>query len=342
MVENVIHSNPLVSVLMPVYNGELYLNEAIKSILQQTYSNFEFLIINDGSTDKSEHIVQSFNDPRIVYVNNEQNMGLIKTLNKGLDLVKGTYIARMDCDDISLPLRIEKQISFLENNTSYGLCGTQFCSLKNGKLLRKSLPCTNEDLKSWLLFKSPIAHPTVMLRSDVIKNNNFQYSQEFPSAEDFHLWTEFAKISKLANLPDVLLLYRIHRHQITQRLISEKENSKLKNILHYFEYIGIVPTSEQIEMHNLISDGKSKGEIEFLKNVNQWFVKIIEFNNDHQKLDNTSLEKVLSVKWAMVCGNSGLGLKAWSIFKSSYFSIKCGTKVRLKLWIKIMLKHKKY
>jgi len=342
MVENVKNINPLVSVIMPVYNGGLYLNEAIQSILKQTYSDFEYIIINDGSTDNSEEIILYYHDPRIVYVKNEQNLGLIQTLNKGITLVKGKYIARMDCDDISLPTRFEKQINFLEENKDYGLCGSQYCKLKNRKLKRKRIPCSDGIIKAQLLFSCPIAHPTVMLRTDVLVNNKLKYSNDFPSSEDYHLWTEFAKVTKLANLTAVLLYYRIHGNQITQRLINEKENSKINNIINYLSYIGIVPTKEQIEIHNIVSDGKSKGDVEFLKNVNLWFVRIIKINNVHQKLDKKALETVLSLNWAKTCGNSGLGLKVWKIFKSSYFSQKCGTLVLIKLLIKIILKHKQY
>ena len=116
--------NPLVTVLMPVYNGEKYLKEAIESILNQTFKDFEFLIINDGSTDNSVKIIQSFNDLRIRLIHNESNIGLIKTLNKGLKLSNGKYIARMDCDDVSLPKRLSVQINFMEKHPEIGVCGS--------------------------------------------------------------------------------------------------------------------------------------------------------------------------------------------------------------------------
>ena len=116
--------NPLVTVLMSVYNGEKYLERAIKSILNQTFKDFEFLIINDGSTDNSVKIIQSFNDLRLRLIHNESNIGLIKTLNKGLKLSNGKYIARMDCDDISLPKRLSIQASFMEKYPEIGVCGS--------------------------------------------------------------------------------------------------------------------------------------------------------------------------------------------------------------------------
>ena len=117
-------NEPMVTVLMAVYNGEKFLKEAMESILTQTFTDFEFLIINDGSTDNSVKIIEEFNDPRIRLIHNEKNLKLIASLNKGISLAKGKYIARMDCDDISMPYRLEKEVDFLENSLEYGLVGT--------------------------------------------------------------------------------------------------------------------------------------------------------------------------------------------------------------------------
>ena len=119
-----IESSPIVTVLMPVYNAEKYLAEAINSILNQTFTNYELLIINDGSTDKSEEIILKYSDKRIRYIKNDKNIRLVATLNKGIELAKGKYIARMDADDISVPTRLEKQITLLENNEDIGVCGS--------------------------------------------------------------------------------------------------------------------------------------------------------------------------------------------------------------------------
>ena len=129
--------NPKVTVLMPVYNCEKYLRESIESILNQTFKDFEFLIINDGSSDKSAEIVESYNDNRINFVQNEKNIGLAASLNRGLDIAKGEYIARMDADDISLPERLEKQVRFMETNPQIGICGQLDKNLWRHKLYWK-------------------------------------------------------------------------------------------------------------------------------------------------------------------------------------------------------------
>ena len=152
------------SVVMPVYNAEKYLSEAIESILQQSFEDFEFLIINDGSTDRSKDIVLQYDDPRIIYVENDSNMGLIATLNRGIKLARGLFLARMDADDISVKDRFAKQIAFLKNNPNYGLCGSTV-RIIDGKGQRKKrvmLPITDTEIRTYSYFSSPLIHPTVM------------------------------------------------------------------------------------------------------------------------------------------------------------------------------------
>lgn len=209
---------PKVSVIMPAYNAEKYIGEAIESILTQTYSDFEFIIINDGSVDGTEKIINSYKDARIIYMANEKNMGIIVTLNKGLKIASGEYIVRMDADDISLPDRIEKQVEFMDKNMDIGVLGTGLRIF--GEYIQESeriFKTSADELKAELLFNSCIAHPTVVIRKSVIVNNNLEYDKDFVGKEDFALWWEIAKVSKIATIPEVLLWYRVHGNQVTQK-----------------------------------------------------------------------------------------------------------------------------
>ena len=163
---------PMISVIMPVYNGEKYLCEAIDSILNQTYTDFEFIILNDGSTDKTEEIILSYDDPRIVYVKNETNLQIVKTLNKGIALAKGKYIARMDADDISLPERFEKQLKFMEQYPSIDVCGTWMRIIDKPKQVW-TYPEKHEEIKAQLLFNTPLSHPTLIIKKSFF--NDFKY-----------------------------------------------------------------------------------------------------------------------------------------------------------------------
>jgi glycosyltransferase involved in cell wall biosynthesis len=212
MDENIKH--PKISVVMPIYNGEKYLVEAIDSILNQTYSDFELLLINDGSKDATERIILSYSDKRIVYVKNEENLGLIKTLNKGLDLAKGEFIARMDQDDISHSKRFEKQIKIFEENKEIGVCGTWFTMF--GGNIDKILvahPERSEEIKLHLLGHCTLGHPTVMLRKSAIGSE--RYDEDYQAAEDYEFWVRLSKITKLYNIPESLLDYRMHDSNMT-------------------------------------------------------------------------------------------------------------------------------
>ncbi|WP_461638815.1 glycosyltransferase family 2 protein [Labilibaculum euxinus] len=208
------------SVLMPVYNGEKYLRDAINSILNQTFKDYEFLIINDGSTDCSEEIVLSYSDPRIRYIKNLENLKLVKTLNKGLDLCQGEYIARMDADDIALPTKLEKQIAYLDTHPEVIVCGTQIERFGLNKCKKKKISwirTNNEEIKAQLLLSSCFAHPTVVIRSSVIKEFNFKYDANYEHMEDYKMWADLAKIGNFYNIPESLLRYRLTEGQICSK-----------------------------------------------------------------------------------------------------------------------------
>lgn len=207
-------NSTLISVVMSVYNSEKYLAEAIDSILNQTYTNFEFIIINDGSTDNSLAIIQAYmlEDSRIVLISRE-NRGLPYSLNEGVSIAKGEYIARMDADDISLPSRLEEQIDFMQKN-NIDVCGSSIQVFgENIRNKIKIYPTSNNEIKFVLILMSPFAHPTVIMKHtifDKVKYNNFK------TAQDYDLWTQVALQGyKMANLDKVLLKYRSHSEQIT-------------------------------------------------------------------------------------------------------------------------------
>ncbi len=208
--------NPKVTVLMSVYNGEKYLKEAIDSILGQTFKDFEFLIINDGSTDKTGEILKSYNDPRIKIINNEKNIGLTKSLNKGLTLARGEYIARQDADDISMPERLEKEVEFLEQNRNVGLVGTDYLFInEKGKVIH-IVKCLNgsRELKAKLLEGNQFGHGSVMLRRECIDKVGV-YREEFKFAQDYDFCLRIAEMYDVANISEPLYKWRIDSKSIS-------------------------------------------------------------------------------------------------------------------------------
>lgn len=212
-------ANPAVTVLMPVYNGEKYLREAIESILAQTFTDFEFLIINDGSTDGTREIARSYRDPRIRLVDNPMNMGLVKSLNRGLELASGELIARQDSDDVSYPTRLERQITFLDAHPEVVLVGTQaHLANQHGSILHTSAhPLPYIGVCWQLLFDNPFVHTSVMFRRAIGWNKLQGYNETFILCEDFELWSRMARAYEVRNLPDILVKYRIHPHSVMRK-----------------------------------------------------------------------------------------------------------------------------
>jgi glycosyltransferase involved in cell wall biosynthesis len=210
-----------VSVLMPVHNGATYLHKAITSILAQTFFDFQFLIIDDGSTDQSVAIIQSFSDQRIRLIRNETNMGFVFSLNLGLELIRTEYLARMDCDDLSLPERLQKQVAVLEHNPEIGVCGTWFEYFMGHSLVMR-FPEKDADIKREFSFHNCIGHPTVMLRTEILKKHHLKYDPEFIHTEDYDLWAKLAPFTCFYNVPEVLYKYRIHEAQISHVHVEQQ------------------------------------------------------------------------------------------------------------------------
>lgn len=234
---------PRVSVLMSVYNDSEFLRLAIESILQQTYQNFEFLIIDDGSTDDSRGIIRSYQDSRIRLIVNDQNMGLTQSLNKGLNLSKGSLIARMDSDDIAYPQRFARQVAFLEAHPDVAVVGTQVRTIdENGRPIHSGgwKKSTSWGAIRWqLIFDNPLVHTTVMFRRSVIWNEFGGYAEEFPSSQDFELWSRVAGRHRLANLPDGLMDFRVHSGSVSWNYKKENEKKLVQvlqeNVKPYWE-----------------------------------------------------------------------------------------------------------
>jgi glycosyltransferase involved in cell wall biosynthesis len=202
---------PKVTILMAVYNGERYLREAIESILGQSLHDFEFLIINDGSTDSSREVILSYDDPRIRLVDNTRNLGQTRSLNRGLELAEGQFIARQDADDISGPERLAKQVAFLETHTEVALLGTCYTEIDvQGTLIADiPLPCDCTQIRWCLLFFCPFVHSSVMLRKSSVLGQIGFYNETFSYGEDYELWSRIARCLPVANLRESLVQYRI-------------------------------------------------------------------------------------------------------------------------------------
>jgi len=260
-----IKNAPLVSVIIPVYNAEKYVEQAVRSIMNQTYQNLEILITDDCSTDGSFAILQKLaeEDARIKLFRNEYNQKIVRTLNALVERAAGKYIARMDADDISASKRIEKQVAFLEANPDIAICGTNAWHIdEKGKVLRCShLASSNDDIQKYKLFACPFYHPTVLVNALIFKNN--RYDEKYLYAEDFELWLRILANHKSINLKDRLLYYRVLPNSISSNSISQARQKQLSNSLYRFDQILLIkkirnPISAGALSYSLLREKKVK------------------------------------------------------------------------------------
>lgn len=314
-------SNPKVTVLMPVYNAEKYVGEAIESILNQTFRDFEFLIINDGSTDNSLGIIESYKDLRIKLVNNEKNLGLSHTLNKGIDLSEGEYIARMDADDISLPVRLEKQINFMDSHLEIGICGTwiegfgdpELCGVWKAKKEHNELFCN-------LMFGSSFAHPSVMMRKTILMEYNaLRYEHDYCPCEDYRLWYLLLSKTQGTNLQECLLLYRRERNsgQMSETLpiVANTDRVRLDVIT---DLIGDL-TDDDKSFYLYLLNQKISDDVSICNRSVQLIVSIIRANQKRKIFPEPTFRRKLA-RFLFAKLYSSINIKAYAyLFSSSTF-----------------------
>lgn len=285
--------NPAITVLMPVYNAEIFIREAIDSILNQTFSDFEFLIFNDGSTDRTEEIIKNYHDDRIRFFSSKRNIGYLHHLNDGIKIAKGKYIARMDSDDIAYINRFETQFKYLEQNPDVGVCGSYSNLFGSAKGLSKN-PIEHDEILAQLPFGNAFIHPSVMIRKSVLSDNNLLYNNEFYKSEDYELWVKLSKIAKLHNIPKALLKYRVHENQVSQ-LCSEDQKDNVKRIYSLlFKEINIELSDEEFEIHYNLNLANPKFSLIVVEN---WLEKLYRANMEFKYFPEPYFSNNLTEKW---------------------------------------------
>jgi len=208
-------SFPILSVVLPIWNGQNFIADAISSVLLQSFKDFELLVLDDGSDDSSVEICQQFTDPRIRVISHPGRQGIVKTLNRGIAISAGKYIARIDGDDLAVNSRFEKQVQFLEEHSDYGLVGSWMETFGERKTTWK-YPTGDTAIRLAMLFNNPFGHPSVMFRRDWDHGEPGYYDEAFAYAEDFEYWVRISALWKCENLPEALTLYRTHPSQSTK------------------------------------------------------------------------------------------------------------------------------
>ncbi len=308
---------PKISVITTVYNCENYLKQSIESILNQTFKDFEYIIVNDGSTDGTSALIREFasKDNRIIHIDNKTNLGRVNSLNTALEKTRGEYIALQDADDISIPDRFEKQFSFLSNNPDYVLVGSNIIVVDEfgNYISEPERPEDDLEAKFSLIFRCTFANPSIMYRKKVIEENKINYEKNFISAEDYRIITKISQYGKVYNLKHPLVKYRKHSLNNSTVNFDILNSESIIIVKENLAQLGININSEQVHrIRNLFSSrGINK---EFLYNdVRIIFSTIKKFQKENNFARNDEIIKTLKrmIKW--------LGRK--NIFKPSYLSL---------------------
>ena len=296
---------PQTTVLIPTYNCSKYIVPAVKSVLAQKYTDYELLILDDGSTDNTEEIISKISDSRVVYLKNSSNKGIVYTLNKGIDLAKGEYIARMDADDIVLGNRLQVQTDFLSKNPDYGIVGGWYqVTNENGKIIDTVEGVTNcSSAQLGLLFRNQFAHSVVTMRTDLAKQ--LKYDPEFQYCEDYDLWVRFAEVSKVTNLPAYYLSYRWYSENSCNRKQKELKQAMLNLLSRELDKIEVEHTAEELVLHAAVCFGMApklfKNE-EKRNRLNQWYDKVFSSPILNQRYDKMLLQNLRKDILKKYCG----------------------------------------
>lgn len=280
-------NKPLVSIVMTAYNEELYIKEAIESVLNQTYFNFEFIIINDGSVDKTENIILSFSDDRIKYFKNEKNLKLIDSLNIGLNIAQGKYIARMDSDDICVPERIEKQVEFMEANPEIGISGAQLLVFgkENGFM---NYPLTHEDIRLRLFITSCFGNNVVIFRKTLFDKHQLYFPKGYLHAEDYKCWTNWVLVAKAGNLNLNLVKYRSHANSVSSKHKMVQRDTRNRIRLEYLSKVF------ELKNDNLLAKD-FVGKISYKRVVA--IKEILKINRYKKQFDDLKLRETILDLW---------------------------------------------
>ena len=287
------YKKPSVSVVMPVYNQEKFVQESIQSILLQSFDDFEFIIIDDGSTDSTFEILQSNNDKRIKLIRKKVNQGHNIARNQGMEIAKGKYICVMDSDDIALPYRIETQFNFLETNRRYGICGSFAKLVGSDQIL--SAPHDYDEIKVWLLCNIMFRHPTIFIRTESLKKHKLTYNTNYRYAADYDLLVRASHLFPVTNIQEVLLEYRKHPEQISSAKKIEQGEVVRIIIIDQLSFFKTNIIEDEKKLHfDLMKRRKVNTDHEFKRLLN-WSNTLLELNNKTGYYNSRHLARFLNI-----------------------------------------------
>ncbi len=312
----------LVSVLMPTHDSERYIAAAIESILEQTLQAFELIVVDDGSTDGTAAILDRYRklDSRVRVVRQE-NQGIPATRNKCLELATGVFFAWMDSDDISLSTRLEKQVNFMEAHQDIGVSGTWAKTIGSATGTLARYPVDDGSLRSMLIFNPPFVNTSTIVRRVALQAAHLRFDIAYAQSQDYDLWERMAQYTRLANLPEVLVLYRVHPRQVTQTRSRQQVGFSGQVTPRQLARLGIVSTQEEFELHQRLAQFDLEATREANNRAEIWLRRLYEANQTKGVFPRREFAQIVGQRWFLTCrGTTQLGHWAWKKYWSSPLS----------------------
>jgi glycosyltransferase involved in cell wall biosynthesis len=293
--------SPKVSVIMPVFNGAQYVKEAVESVLNQDFADFEFIIIDDKSTDGTAEVINSIKDDRIRFFINEKNLGRAGSDNASLKYVTGEFIAKMDSDDICLPNRLSRQVQFLEKYPQINVVGSWMQNFGASQYLNK-YPESPALARCATLFSLPVGNPSVMMRADLFLKEGMYYDEQLRQTEDFDFFARYAHQLVVATLPEALIHYRTYPDNFKKNVLKERGEVSHQVRENFLKAWGLSFSPEEARLHHALahSDLSLAGEKDY-QNYQKWLLKIYEYNLANPFFEDSVLKKYLAEKWFQFC-----------------------------------------
>lgn len=291
---------PRVSVVMPVYNVASYVEATINSVLTQTFTDFELLVLDDCSTDATAAIVQAMRDPRIRFLQNPRNLGRAGTDNAALAHVKGEFIAKMDGDDLCHPERLARQVAFFESHSEVNVMGAWMQNFGASTYLNR-YPTTPAAAQVLTLFTLPTGNPSVMLRSKLFREQGMTYDGNLRQTEDYDFFARYVRELRIVTLPEALIQYRVPPDTVKTAILTERATVADEVRAQLLRDWGLAYTERELRVHNAIAMlGRPLGDIT-LTEMEVWLLKIISFNDRQPLFEPEALRRGLGERWFEIC-----------------------------------------
>ena len=311
---------PEITVLMPVHNGGQYLKQALDSLFNQTFKDFELLVVDDASTDDSKNIVVSYKDVRLRMIENVSNIGIAQSLNRGVADAKGRYIVRMDADDVCFPQRLQRLLDFMRLHPEVAVAGS-WAKLTGKYSEIERRPIGSGCVKASLCLYNPLIHPSVIIRKDVLTNYGIKYDRHFSRSEDYDLWSRLSEVAAIDNIAEVLLNYRVHGNSITAAASNVMEDQSMDIMRRELHKIGITPSKEELRFHRNVCHGDRLWTREEVIRAEEWFGKLIAADTRMCFHKTDAMRQAVAFVWFRLCRNSAnLGPWVWKKFRTSALS----------------------